>query len=51
MFLHCMFEIIIGVQNMHPIEIAYVNKKHVESNIQKLNRIKRELEHTQNHSA
>ena len=32
---------------MHKIEIAYASKKNVESNIQKLYRIKREREHPQ----
>ena len=32
-FLHCMFEITLGVQNMHQIEIDYVSKNDVESTI------------------
>ena len=43
-----MFERNLGVQNMHPIEIAYTSKKNVESNKQKLNCIKQEREHPQN---
>ena len=39
-FIHCMFEIILGVQNMHEIEITYMNNNDVESNIHKYNRIK-----------
>ena len=30
-----LFEIILVVQNMHQIEIAYVSEKNIESNIQK----------------
>ena len=33
--LHCMFERTLGVQNMHTIEIAYVNENDVKSNIYK----------------
>ena len=43
-----MFERILGVRNMHPIEIAELSKKNVESKIQKLNRIKQEQEYPQN---
>ena len=42
-----MFKIILGLKNMHPIEIDYVSKKNVESNIQKINWIKRERKHPQ----
>ena len=42
-----MFETILGVQNIHPKEIAYVSKKNDESNKQKLNWIKQEREHSQ----
>ena len=45
--LNDMFEGILGVQNMHPIEIACVSKKSFKANMQKLNRIKREREHPQ----
>ena len=34
-FLQYMFEITLGVQNMHKIEIAYVSKKNDESTIHK----------------
>ena len=34
-FLHCVFERNIRVQNMHQIEITYVNNNDVESNIHK----------------
>ena len=48
MFLDYMFERILGMQNMHPIEIAYMSKKSVESNIHKLYRINLERGHQQN---
>ena len=40
-----MFKGILGVKNMHPIEIDYVSKKNVESNIEKIDRIERERKH------
>ena len=43
-----MFKRILGVKNVHQTEIAYVKNKNVESNVQKLNRIKREREYPQN---
>ena len=46
-FLHYTFEIIIGVQNMHKIELFYVNKKNVQINIHKFNRLTLEHKHTQ----
>ena len=32
-FLHCMFEITVGVQKKHKIKIAYVSGNDVKSNI------------------
>ena len=43
-----MFKIIILVQNMHEIEIDYVNNNYVESKIHKLNRITQERKRSQN---
>ena len=37
-FLHCMFEITLGVKNTHIIEIAYVNDNDVASNIYSKNK-------------
>ena len=46
-----MYERNLGVQNMHQIEIAYLSENKVESNIHKLNRIKRERKHPQKYLA
>ena len=37
----------LGFYNTHKIEMAYVSKRNVESNIEKLNRIKRERKYPQ----
>ena len=42
------FKQTLGVHNRHPLEISYVSKKNVESNIQKLNRIEHKRKYPQN---
>ena len=47
MFLHCIFKRNLGAQNMHKIDIYYVNKNGVESKTHKQTRITQELKKTQ----